>query len=269
MLTLRPAVALVGAAHVIPALAVTSLTAAVAFAADVEARLVFVLMVAVFSGQLIVGWTNDLIDRDRDRQVGRTDKPLAAGHLSSRTVTVSVVIAAVVCVVASLACGVAPGLVHLVLGVGSALAYNAVLKSTVFSWVPYFVAFGSLPVVVMLTAEPSHLPPLWMVAVSGLLGVGAHLLNVVPDLGDDAATGIEGLPHLLGARRIPYVAAGLLVGATAIAVIANAHMPWLWAGLGAVVVIALATMRAPGRTPFYGAIVIAAVDVTMLVLIAR
>jgi 4-hydroxybenzoate polyprenyltransferase len=118
----------------------------------------------------------------------------------------------------------------------------------------------------MLTADPSRLPPVWMVAVSGLLGVGAHLLNVVPDLGDDAATGIQGLPHLLGARRIPFVAAGLLVGATAIAVVANAHVPWLWAGLGGVVVIALATMRAPGRAPFYGAIVIAAVDVTMLVL---
>jgi 4-hydroxybenzoate polyprenyltransferase len=176
-----------------------------------------------------------------------------------------VALAGIVCVVASLACGLAAGLVHLVLGVGSALAYNSALKSTVFSWLPYFVAFGSLPVVVTLTADPPDLPPLWMIAVAGLLGVGAHLLNVVPDLDDDADTGIQGLPHLLGARRIPFVAAVLLVGATAIAVVANTQMPWLWAGLGVVVVIAMVTMRAPGRAPFYGAIAIAAVDVTMLV----
>src|SRR3712207_7375206 len=34
------------------------------------------------------------------------------------------------------------------------------------------------------------------------LGVGAHLLNVLPDLEDDAATGVRGLPHVLGPRRI-------------------------------------------------------------------
>jgi 4-hydroxybenzoate polyprenyltransferase len=258
--------ALVGAAHAVPAVAVTLLTAAVAVASDVDAGSIGVLMVAVFSGQLIVGWTNDLLDRDRDRQVGRTDKPLANGTLGPRAVTVAVALTGVVCVVASLACGLAAGLVHLVLGVGSALAYNTALKSTVLSWLPYFVAFGSLPVVVTLTADPPDLPPVWLIAVSGLLGVGAHLLNVVPDLGDDAATGVQGLPHLLGARRIPVVAAVLLIGATAIAVVANTQMPWLWVGLGVVVVIAFVTMRAPGRAPFYGAIAIAAVDVTMLVL---
>jgi 4-hydroxybenzoate polyprenyltransferase len=256
----------VGAAHAIPAVAVTFLTAAVAVASDVDAASTGVLMVAVFSGQLIVGWTNDLIDRDRDRQVGRTDKPLANGDLSTRSAVVAVALAGIVCVVASFACGLAAGLVHLVLGVGSALAYNSALKSTVFSWLPYFVAFGSLPVVVTLTADPPGLPPVWMIAVAGLLGVGAHLLNVVPDLGDDAETGIQGLPHLLGARRIPFVAAVLLIGATAIAVVANTQMPWLWVGLGVVVVIAAVTMRVPGRAPFYGAIAIAAVDVTMLVL---
>ena len=52
----------------------------------------------------------------------------------------------------------------------------------------------------------------------------------------------------------------------AIAVVANSQQLWMWAGLAVVVAIALVTLRGPGRTPLYGAIAIAAVDVTMLVL---
>ncbi|HEY9311507.1 UbiA family prenyltransferase [Williamsia sp.] len=263
---MKTATALVVAGHAIPAVAVTVLTAAVGVTVELDPRSIAVLMVAVFSGQLVVGWTNDLIDRERDRQVGRTDKPLATGDLSPKTAVEAVALAGIVCVAASFACGLPAALVHLLLGVGSALAYNTGLKSTVLSWLPYFVAFGSLPVVVTLTADPSHLPPAWMIAVSGLLGTGAHLLNVMPDLADDAATGVRGLPHLLGARRLPYVAGVLLVGASAIAVLANSQLLWMWAGLVVVIVIALVTMRGTGRVPFYGAIAIAGIDVTMLVL---
>ena len=265
-MTMKPAAALLAAGHVVPSAAVTLLTAALGVAIGLDIGSLAVLTLALFSGQLLIGWSNDLIDLDRDRQVGRTEKPLVSGDLTLPTARAAVAVAAVVCVVASLACGLAAGTVHLVFGVGFALAYNLGLKSTVMSWLPYFVAFGSLPVIVTLTADPNDLPPLWMIAVSGLLGVGGHLLNVAPDLGDDNATGVRGLPHILGARRIPYVAAVLLVGATAIAVIANSHLPWMWPGLAVVVVVALATMRGPGRVPLYGAMAIAAVDVVMLVL---
>ena len=37
---------------------------------------------AVLAGQLSVGWSNDYLDRERDRAAGRTDKPVAAGELS-------------------------------------------------------------------------------------------------------------------------------------------------------------------------------------------
>lgn len=258
--------ALIRAGHALPAVAVTLLTAALAVADDAGTATLVVIVIAVFSGQLIVGWTNDLIDRDRDRQVGRTDKPLATGELDPRTVVVAVALAATVCVVASFACGWRAAVVHLVFGVGSALAYNSFLKSTIFSWLPYFVAFGALPIVVSLAVDPERLPPVWMVAVAALLGVGAHLLNVLPDLGDDAATGVQGLPHRLGRRRLPLVAAALLVGATVLAAIANSSTWWVWVGLAVVVVVAATTIRLPGRVPFYGAMLIAAIDVSMLVL---
>ena len=45
-------------------------------------------------------------------------------------------------------------------------------------------------------------------------GAGAHFANVLPDLDDDARTGVRGLPHRLGAARSAVAAAGLLLAAT-------------------------------------------------------
>ena len=35
------------------------------------------VVLAVLAGQLFVGWTNDFVDRSRDTEASRTDKPLA------------------------------------------------------------------------------------------------------------------------------------------------------------------------------------------------
>lgn len=260
-------IALVRAGHAVPAVAVTVFTGLLAVADGADIWTLIAIVIAIFSGQLVIGWSNDFLDRSRDRQVGRPDKPLTTGELTSRTVVVAIVAAAGICVVSSFACGWSAGTVHLLLGVGSGLAYNAYFKATVLSWLPYSVAFGSLPVIASLAVHPGELPPAWMVAVAALLGVGAHLLNALPDLDDDAATGIDGLPHRLGARRVPLVAAALMVAATAILVVANSSTWWLWVELAVVAVLSAVTMRLPGRAAFYGAIVVAAINVAMLLTI--
>ena len=66
--------------------------------------------------------------------------------------------------------------------------------------VPYVVCFGLLPVFVVLGCPGTPAPPWWLPVAGGLLGAGAHFANVLPDLDDDAATGVRGLPHRLGAR---------------------------------------------------------------------
>ncbi|MGU3290824.1 UbiA family prenyltransferase [Williamsia sp. M5A3_1d] len=260
------AVALARAGHLTPAVAVTALSTVLAATGDVAPVVVVALAIAVFSGQLVVGWTNDLIDRDTDIAVHRTDKPLVVGTVTRRTVVTATVIAAGVSVVASLLCGVAAGTVHLVAGVGAALAYNLGVKRTLFSWVPYLVAFGSVPIAVGLASRSGDLPPAWVVAMAALLGVGAHLLNVFPDLEDDAASGIAGLPHRLGHNRIPTIAAALLVGATVIGVVATDRGVWQWVVFGVVVVVAAVCTRGPGRTPFYATMLIAGIDLTLIVI---
>jgi 4-hydroxybenzoate polyprenyltransferase len=260
------ALALLGACHPGPAFAVTVLAGLLGGAVGLEPGLLALVVAAVLTGQLSIGWSNDLVDLARDRAVGRADKPLADGRVSERTVRAACGLAVVLTVALSLACGWLPGLVHLVC-VAAGWAYNLGAKSTPWSWLPYAVAFGGLPAFVSLADERDQAPPVWMMVAGALLGVGAHVVNVLPDLADDAATGVRGLPHRLGARWSPVVAAVVLVAAavvivvgapvdsTAVAVLALAAS----AGLAAVALLA------HGRTPFRAAIGMALVDVAMLV----
>ncbi|KRE42614.1 UbiA family prenyltransferase [Knoellia sp. Soil729] len=258
---------LLQAAHLGPALAVTTLSALLAAAADLSLANGVLVTAAVLTGQLSVGWCNDLRDRGRDGAVGRPDKPLANGTLSVRTVRQACALALAATVVLSVACGLLAGSVHL-LCVASAWAYNLWLKGTLASWVPYAVSFGGLPVFVDLVGG-SWAPP-GVVAAGALLGVAAHLLNVVPDLADDAATGVRGLPHRIGGRASILLAVALLVVATALLLVtgpvrseSNVAVA-LVVGIG-VAGLAVLALVGPGRAPFYAAVGIAFVNVVTLV----
>ncbi len=260
-------ISLLRAAHIGPALAVTVLAAALAVAQHLPAGQAVLVVAAVLAGQLSIGWSNDLIDQARDRSVGRADKPLATGELSARPVSLACAGAVAAAVVLSLLCGLVAGLVHLVC-VAAGWAYNLGLKRTVFSWVPYAVAFGGLTVFVSLAAPAAAVPPLWQPAVGALLGVGAHLVNALPDLADDEATGVRGLPHRLGARLTRLLSVVVLVAASVIVVLASGEVRLILriAALLLVAALAAVALSTRGRTPFRAAIAIAVVDALLLVL---
>ena len=260
----RPA-ALVRAAHAGPAVAVVVLAVLLAVADDLAPGRVLLVGLAVLAGQLSVGWCNDLVDHRRDRAVERRDKPLATGEVDLRIVQLACGLAVLAVVPLSLACGWAAGVVHL-LAVASAWAYNLWLKSTVWSWLPYAFSFGALVAFVSLAGEPADLPPWWMAVAAALLGVGAHLVNVLPDLADDEATGVRGLPHRIGARRLPAVATAVLVaGSVVVAAGTGVTRVGSLAALAAVAVLAVVALTGRGRAPFAAAIGIALVDVVLLV----
>lgn len=260
-----PASALLRAAHPGPALAVTVVAGLLAVTAELDAPTTALVVAAVLTGQLSIGWSNDLIDVRRDRLVHRSDKPLATGEIGVRAVRVACVLALVATVPLSLACGLAAGLTQLVC-VGAGWAYNAGLKSTVWSWLPYAVAFGALPVFVSLAATPAALPPPWVPVAGALLGVGAHLVNALPDLDDDAATGVHGLPHRIGARRTaPAATAVLVLASLLISLAAPTAQGWTtWLGLLGVAGLAVVALVGRGRTPFRAAVAIALLDVALL-----
>jgi 4-hydroxybenzoate polyprenyltransferase len=260
------ALAVLGAAHLGPTVAVTAIAALLAASEGLGLGTGILVTLAVLAGQLTIGWGNDLVDASRDREVGRRDKPLADGRVSPVLVRRCLVAAGAACLVLSLAAGWRSGLVHLVCLVGGGHAYNLGLKATAWSWVPYLVAFGSLPAVVTLAGATPELPPAWTVVVAAMLGVGAHLLNALPDFADDAATGVKGLPHRLGATATRVAATALLVGASVVAVLGPTGPPSAgsWAALGLVAVLAVATLAGRGKVPFAAAVAIALVDVVLL-----
>ncbi|CAN7436199.1 UbiA family prenyltransferase [Microbacterium sp. LjRoot45] len=208
--------ALWGASHPGPTLVVTALAVALGVAAGLEPWRVVVLAFAVFAGQLSVGISNDAIDAARDRAVGRTDKPIARGDVSVRTAWTAAGLLVLVALVASAALGLVMAAVH-ALALASAWAYNAGLKNTPVSIAPFLVSFGLFPSLATLSASSPAFASPWATVTGAALGAAVHLTNVLPDLDDDAQTGVRGLPHRLGVRWAVILAViGILVGALAV-----------------------------------------------------
>jgi 4-hydroxybenzoate polyprenyltransferase len=271
---LRRAGLLLASSHPEPAAAVTTVTAALAASAGRSAWGVVAVAAAVAAGQLSVGWCNDYVDRDRDAAAGRRDKPVARGEISPSLVRRAAGTALVAVPVLSLLSGWRAALVHCA-AVALAWAYDLRLKSTVWSVVPYTIAFGLLPVFVVLGLPGAPWPPWWAPLAGALLGAGAHFANTLPDLDDDLATGVRGLPHRLGAPASRVLSAALLLGASVVL----AFGPGLPASAAASALVVLALVLAAGliaagiilgrrpgsRAPFRATMLVALVDVVLLV----
>ena len=265
---------LVVASHLPPTVMVTAFALALSAGIGAGARTTTLVALAVLTGQLSVGWSNDWLDARRDVAVGRADKPVVTGLVTAATLRAAALVALGACVVLSLATGLLPGAVHVV-AVGVAWSYNALLKATWWSWAPYAVSFGLLAVFVVLAAPGAGRPAPWAVAAAALLGVGAHFANTLPDLEDDTATDVRGLPHRLGRRASSVLAPVLLAAASALVVLAPPTPPGpvTWA-LGAVAVVlalaagAVGVVRPRSRAPFALSMAVAGVCVVLLVLAA-
>lgn len=252
--------ALWGSTHPGPALVVTVLSLALGVATGLDPWRLALLVAAVFAGQLSVGLSNDAIDAARDRAVGRRDKPIAAGVVSVRLALGVAVASVAVSLVLSAVLGIGMLIAHAV-AIASAWAYNAGLKSTVVSLVPFLLSFGLFPSLATLSAADPVLAPLWAGIAGAVLGAAVHLTNVLPDLDDDRATGVQGFGHRIGVRPSAVLAViGLLIGAAAVLLgpVGGelARVPWHgWAFAGAVVIVAVVTgvrclIRSPDRTVF-------------------
>jgi 4-hydroxybenzoate polyprenyltransferase len=271
MRTLRGSVGgMVLACHAGPTVAVTALAAALAISAGRTAQGVLVVTAAVLATQLATGWCNDAVDWRRDAAVGRRDKPIPRGDVSARAVGIAAVVAMIVAVPLAFASGVPAG-IALTAALASALAYDLGIKATVWSWVPFAVSFGLLPASIVLGLPGHPMPPFWLVAAGALLGVGAHVANVIPDTADDLATGIRGLPQRLGPARARILVGLALVGAAVFLVFGPAGPVDLPAALALSLITVLGVVVAvlpvpPGSRLLFAAVVIVAVlDVTLLV----
>ncbi len=263
------AVALTRATHLGPTVAVTVVATLLAVAAGAGPARTVLVCLAVLAGQASIGWSNDWLDADRDRAVARPDKPVVQGAVAPALLRTAALSAVALAAVLSLLLGIVPGLLLLVL-VASGWAYNAGLKRTAASALPYVTGFGALPAGVVAAAPGTPWAPWWLVAAGGALGAAAHLANVAPDLEDDLATGVRGLPHRLGPTLSAVTCAVLLLAASIVLVLGpdGPPTPAGWAGLvvavPAAAVAALAGTARFRRLAFPAVMLLTVLDVVLL-----
>jgi len=201
-------VGLAKASHFGPSLLVTSLSC---FFAQLYWQPGSALIIALgfFSGQLIVGWSNDLIDYADDLSHRRMNKPLVAGLITRKYLQAWLAVMIPVALVINLfgPLGFAGGGLS-IFAIIWALGYNFYFKFNVFSPLPYAVAFAILPSCMAFSQDKT--PPTWMWLGGALFGMAAHFLNVLKDMDQDHASGIKGLPQRCG-KTGSIIAAVILI----------------------------------------------------------
>jgi 4-hydroxybenzoate polyprenyltransferase len=183
-----------------------------------------VITFGVFCGQFVVGWSNDIIDYQDDLLHNRQKKPLVSGQISLRLLQNSLRVMLPIAIVINLfgPLGLIGGGLSL-LAIGFAVAYNFYFKFTIFSWLPFAFAFGSLPSCMALSRGEA--PALWMWLGGALLGTAAHFLNVIKDMEQDKASGIKGLPQRLGTSASLVTAIVLIAAAVVLILLTFTSLP--------------------------------------------
>jgi 4-hydroxybenzoate polyprenyltransferase len=176
----------------------------------------YVIAFGVFTGQLVVGWSNDLYDYQDDLSHNRKNKPLVSGQITEELLQNWLKWVTPFSFIANLfgPLGVKGGLVYM-LGILCGVAYNFYFKFSVLSPLPYAVAFAALPSSIAISKDIT--PPLWMWLGGALFGMAAHFINVIKDMKEDQISKIGGLPQRLGSKNSIWAAIILVaVGIAAI-----------------------------------------------------
>lgn len=176
--------------------------------------------IAIFAGQLVVGWSNDFIDAPLDIAAQRTKKPIVNKEINPEQLKNSIVVALITALFLSLfsPLGINGTLIHF-LGILSATIYNFKLKPTVLSPLPFIVSFGALPWAIYLPV--GNKPPLWLYLDFMLIAVAFHFFNVLKDFQWDIKQGIMGIPQRLGRNVSLIISISLVCSAILVLIFLN------------------------------------------------
>ena len=145
-------------------------------------------------GQAILGWDNDLVDRERDERHEPPDKPIGSGLLDPGTAWFSLTCALLLVVPLSARAGARAGGAYL-LALLVGLIGNRFLRGSVLSFLPWVVSSASTPPTSRTaagTAAASDTPPtVAMTVLAALLGLGVHFLRALPGLVPDNQDGLR------------------------------------------------------------------------------
>ncbi|MEI7561922.1 MAG: UbiA family prenyltransferase [Actinomycetes bacterium] len=169
----------------------------------------FIIAFGVFTGQLVVGWSNDLYDYKDDLRHNRLNKPLVAKTISREALQKWLRFMVPFSFIANLLgpLGIKGGMVYM-LGIACGVAYNFYFKFSPLSPLPYAIAFAALPSSIAISKDVT--PPIWMWLGGALFGMAAHFINVIKDMKEDHVSQIRGLPQILGTKKSILVASVLI-----------------------------------------------------------
>jgi len=170
----------------------------------------YVIAFGVFTGQLVVGWSNDLLDYEDDQRHNRTNKPLVSGLITKEFTQKWLRFMVPFSFIANIAgpLGVKGGLVYM-FGIACGVSYNVYFKFSPLSPLPYAIAFAALPSCIVISK--GVMPPTWMWLGGAFFGMAAHFINVLKDMKEDHVSGIGGLPQKLGTRGSIFAASVLII----------------------------------------------------------
>jgi 4-hydroxybenzoate polyprenyltransferase len=221
--------AFVEASHAPPTLAVVIVMSMFAWSIGWSGRPLAAVAAAILVGQLSVGWSNDAFDASTDARAGRHDKPTVRDDVSAKSLWLAAAVALLLSSALSwFIAGWIGGSFH-VFALLAAWTYNVVLSRTTWSWLPYALAFGSMPLFLYVGLN-GQAGPWWTVAVFAVVAVSAHLANALPDLESDEAIGLDGLAVRLGVRRsvlLCWLLLGLGTGILLVVAVTSSSSPWI------------------------------------------
>ena len=266
------ALGLLKSTHPIPSFAVTTFTVLLAIGYGLPLEKLILVGLGILFQQFSVGLSNDWLDYERDKIVGRNDKPTVRFEVSAKLARNTSFVSAVISLVVAASLGWEVLLIMVsMLVVG--WSYYLGLKSSALSALPYAVGFGVVPIFVTLSFPTPQLPQWWVMLAAGLLGVAAHFANALPDLIDDRETGVRALPHILG-QRVSAIAISSAAALASLLVVTQSTsltpmLAWVGFGLtmGLVITASVLALRPkPPRAIFHLLIAAAFVNVALLVL---
>jgi 4-hydroxybenzoate polyprenyltransferase len=195
---------LVRAAHPRQAL-LTALGITVAAAlAGRPSRELLLILVTMLVGQVVLGWFNDLVDRQRDARHHRSGKPVADGRLDPGTLWFCLALAVFLVVPLSVANGRYAGTAYLLSLAIGLVGQWVPLRRGFLSWLPWAASYALYPAFLSYGGWGGQVegapPELLMTGLAALLGIGVHLLTALWGLVPDNADGWTYLPLKLGLR---------------------------------------------------------------------